>query len=182
MAGRIIGDGITCPAPFTGAWLASAAAAIEILLHIPLRIRNLQELRIGQELRLTAVTARRWRGELSVNYVRVKNKEPLSMPLGADTIALLRDYLENHRGSLANASTNWFFPGAASPERPRDKQAFGQAISEAIQEFVGVRVNRMRSAPLPGPLSSRQTRAASTTSAPSSATRASRRPSSTTGG
>ncbi len=108
---------------------------------MPLRIKNLQELRLGQELRLTAVAARRWRGDLRVSYVRTKTKEPLSMPLGADTIALLRDYVENYRGNLANAQTSWLFPGSASTDRPRDKQAFGQAISEVIQDFVGVRVN-----------------------------------------
>ena len=129
------------PNPLNAAWLASAAAAIEVLLHVPMRIRNLQELRIGQELRLTSVGLRRWRGELTISYVKIKNKVPLSMPLGDETIALLRDYLENFRGSLANASTTWLFPGEASPDRPRDKQAFGQAISEVIQDYVGVRVN-----------------------------------------
>jgi len=43
---------VHAPKPIEAAWLAGIAVAIEILLHIPLRISNLVTIRIGKELTL----------------------------------------------------------------------------------------------------------------------------------
>jgi integrase len=129
------------PRPIDAAWLASVAVAIEILLHAPMRIKNLQHLQIGQGLRLASTGRGRWSGTILVAGVTTKNGIGLEVPLEAETITLLREYLEEHRGALPHADTAWLFPGEASPDRPRNKGAFGLAITEGIHAIVGLRIN-----------------------------------------
>ena len=129
------------PQPGAAAWMAATAVSVEILLHAPMRLVNLQQLRIGQELQLAQVNRTAWRGTIFVAGVRVKNQRRLEVPLGPESIALLREYLDLHRPALPCPEGVWLFPGQRDPQQPRHKGAFGQAITEAIAQYLGVRVN-----------------------------------------
>jgi len=132
---------IGSPQPEAAAWLAATAVAIEILLHAPMRLENLQHIRLGTELQLTRVNSNRWRGTIFLDGMFVKNKRRLEVPLQAETIALLRRYLDDYRPNLPAAESIWLFPGKGGPEKPRHKGAFGQAITESIEQYVGIRLN-----------------------------------------
>jgi hypothetical protein len=64
-----------------------------------------------------------------------------SMESIVNAIALLRGYMDGHRPALPHASAVWLFPGQASPDAPRHKGSFGQAITGAIEQYVGIRLN-----------------------------------------
>jgi len=129
------------PRPTEAGYLAGIAVVIEVLLHAPMRRDNLLHLRIGHELRLAAIGRGKWRGTICIAGEAVKNRRRIEFPLEADSIALIRDYLDDFRPALPNADTEWLFPGQAGRDRPRNKTSFGTAISQTIHEHVGVRVN-----------------------------------------
>ncbi len=129
------------PRPVEAAWLASLAVAIEILLIAPIRLANLQALRIGQEVRLADSARGRWRGSICIDADKVKNRRALEFPIGPDSAALIHRYLSAFRVSLPNADSNWLFPGAGLDRGPRDKASFGVAIAEITEQHVGMRVN-----------------------------------------
>ena len=131
---------VHAPKPIEAAWLAGIAVAIEISLHLPLRIANLVRLRIGKELTL-AKGARDWQGRILIHPEATKNSIGHDVHLPRETTALIREYLNDFRKHLPNAETDWLFPGRASPDQPRDKPTFGVAISETIERFVGLRIN-----------------------------------------
>ena len=129
------------PQPEAAAWLAATATAIEILFHAPMRLANLQHLRIGINLQLAQVNRTSWRGTIMLDGTQVKNKRRLEVPLQPETIAVVREYLDEHRPNLPSADSVWLFPGQGGSAQPRHKGAFGQAITEAIEQYVGIRVN-----------------------------------------
>jgi integrase len=143
-----IGDGlpnrsgkVRPPQPEAAAWLAATAVAIEILLHAPMRLINLQTLRLGTELQLSQVSRKQYRGTIFLAAASVKNTRRLEVPLQSETIALIRTYLDRHRPLLPCPDSPWLFPGQGGPDRPRHKGAFGQAITEAVEQWVGIRLN-----------------------------------------
>lgn len=127
--------------PDEAAWLMATAVAIEILLHAPMRLKNLQHLRVGQELLLAKAGRSSWRGTILVDASDVKNGCGIEVPLGSQTIALLRAYQDQFRPVLPNANTPWLFPGQGEGSAPRHKGAFGQAITNAVHQYVGLRIN-----------------------------------------
>lgn len=137
-------QGVThAPRPHEAAWLAGVAVAIEISLHAPLRLENLTHLRLGEELTLTpgTGTGRQGRALLRVSEDQVKNGRVLEFLLEGDSLRLLRDYLDHYRPLLTHAAGVWLFPGHASAAAPRNKNSFGRAITDAVHQHVGVRMN-----------------------------------------
>lgn len=124
-----------------GAWLAQTAVAIEILLNAPVRMKNLHEMRLGHELRLTQTSRTRWVGLILVDETQAKNRRGVEFPLAPDTIALLRRYCEGFRSLLPNRDTNWLFPGNAGPDKPRSPSSLGDAIANTIHQYVGIRMH-----------------------------------------
>ena len=132
---------VHAPKPIDAAWLATLAAAIEIELHLPLRIRNLVELRLGEEITLAKAPSGKWRGQIRVDASVTKNGIGVATELNGESLQLVRTYLDEYRSNLPNADTNWLFPGKSSPLKPRDKATFGAAIAETVHQYVGFRVN-----------------------------------------
>jgi integrase len=132
---------VHAPKPIDAAWLATLAAAIEIELHLPLRIRNLVELRLGEEITLAKAPSGKWRGQIRVDASVTKNGIGVATELNGESLQLVRTYLDEYRSNLPNAHTNWLFPGKSSPLKPRDKATFGAAIAETVHQYVGFRVN-----------------------------------------
>ena len=129
------------PRPEEAAWLAATATAIEILLHAPMRLTNLQNLRIGEELQIAQVRRAHWKATIFVAGTRVKGKRSIEIELVRESIDLIREYIDGLRSNLPNAGSNWLFPGRGNSENPRHKGAFGQAITETIESYIGLRVN-----------------------------------------
>jgi integrase len=129
------------PRPQEAGWLSQVAVAIEILLNAPVRMANLHTMRLGQELRLTQVTRSRWRGLILVDETQSKNNRGVEFPLAPETVALLRRHLDEFRPLLPNVETDWLFSGAATPDRPRHPSSLGDAITNTIYQYVGLRMN-----------------------------------------
>ena len=128
------------PQPVRAAWLASVAIGIEIELHLPLRLEDLTNLRLGHEIRLASASGSRERGTLYIEQT-AKTRVGIQAPLQPETMRRLREYLDKFRPLLPNAQSTWLFPGENSADEPRNKVAFGTAIGDAVAQFIGLRIN-----------------------------------------
>ena len=132
--------GVHLPHPERAAWLASIAIAIEIELHLPIRMEDLNHLRLGHEVRLIQSGGSRWQGSLHIEQT-AKTGMGIQANLQPETLQMLREYLDVFRPLLPNAHGVWLFPGEKSAVEPRNKSAFGTAITENVAQFIGIRVN-----------------------------------------
>jgi integrase len=112
------------------------AAAVELLLHVPLRMKNLRELRIGVELR---------RGpgrfmSLAIPGDQVKNDLPINACLPEHVARLITLYLDHYRPLLTTGAEDWLFPGA-SPGAAKTEDGLRGQIQKAIAERCGLRFN-----------------------------------------
>ena len=120
--------------------LAMAAVAIEFELNIPLRITNLTELRLGQHLKRLDPRSGRI-SLLSLQEWEVKNEVVIERPIDPELGAFLDRYIKDFRGIDASPENQWLFPAANGDDAPRSIDGMRYAITEAIAEHVGVRVN-----------------------------------------
>jgi integrase len=126
--------------PKKAAWLASVAAAIEIELHCPLRLKNLANLRIGTHLQSSQGRGERFT-HIVVEPTEVKNGRRIEWELEASTFRLLGRYLREFRPFIARPGSDWLFPNRDRPDRPRSKGSLTKALECAVHEHVGVRLN-----------------------------------------
>jgi hypothetical protein len=117
-----------------GARLAQTAAAIEILLMAPLRIKNLANLdlernlvRLGEELHIV------------IEPDEVKNRQQLQFPLPPKSALLIDHYVREYRPMLAMRDNAALFPGRTSG--PKRQQVLGKQISRSIHSYTGLEVN-----------------------------------------
>jgi integrase len=120
------------------AWTAATAAAIEISLNLPLRVTDLASLRIGHELQLRETSRGRWSARLRVETR--KTSKIVETELGADSVRLLREYLDAFRPLAPHAGSSWLFPSRDHADRPRTAHHFSEAIGAAVHRHCGVRV------------------------------------------
>jgi integrase len=124
------------PNPRRGAVRAQMAAAIEILLMAPIRMRNLVNLDIERHLfRLGQSVALR----IVVGAEDVKNEEPLDHPLPPESVTLIDTYIEKFRRHLASTNCTALFPGIGGGSKNKD--FFGTQISRTVRAHTGLRVN-----------------------------------------
>ena len=92
-----------------GARLLRGAVALEVLIMAPIRISNLQHLRLGEDLLPGP------RGGLTIALAagRTKNRQPFEAVLPKDSARLLNSYLERYQPLLAEKRCPWLFPNAA---------------------------------------------------------------------
>ncbi len=126
------------PRRHEAAWLAGIAVAVEIELHLPLRMLNLQRLRLGQEVVALPESRQRKIFVIRVDGAQVKNRQGVEATLTGPSAILMEDYLANFRALLPHAGGIWLFPGALGTEAPRDKVSFGRAITDVIHRHVGI--------------------------------------------
>lgn len=129
------------PRPVEAAWTASVAVAIDLTMYTALRIGELSALRLGDEVELLAGDARRPRAMVRTNAARNKTGATRDIPLEGQVVKRLRRYLDVHRPALPHAETKWLFPGRESADQPRHKLSLSQAITDAIHQHVGIRMN-----------------------------------------
>jgi integrase len=123
-----------------GNWMAALAVAIEIELHLPLRILDLTRLRLGQELFVTRASGRSL-PEVHLRVVANKNGRLVETWLRGEAARLVVEYLEDFRPLGPHPTTAWVFPNRDREDGARAEGGFSEAIADIIHEHTGVRVN-----------------------------------------
>lgn len=121
--------------PLRAAKRMERAVAVEILIHCGLRLKTLRTLEL---------TDFHWSAEskciLFVIPAKTKmDNRPLEFELGADTVVLLRTFLEKHRSLLPGSEGPYLFPGKNGGAR--SKNAMYEAITSSLKRETGLEVN-----------------------------------------
>jgi integrase len=116
----------------------STLIALEILVHVPLRIGNLAALCIGETLLLPP---RGQPGEAVIFIPRrkVKNRYPLQFVLTEEATGLVRYYVDNVKPLLEDEPTNLLFPNKSGGAKRSD--TLSKQISALVEEKVGIDFN-----------------------------------------
>jgi len=132
-------DGDRSPAPMRAAWLAALAVAIEVELHLPIRVLDLASLDMDRHLaRLDKGRAEeRWHLGLNAR----KNGMRIETELSHESAAVLREYVEVFRPLGPHADTRWLFPHRDRADIPRPEGHFSEAISEQIRRHTGIEMH-----------------------------------------
>ncbi len=126
--------------PFEAARLARVAAAIELLLHVPLRNRNLTELRLGVHLRYGDAGRKRI-SHLVVEFHETKNSYDGEWAVGPELAVFLDRYIQRFRPILAMAGGDWLFPAGFGKSGPLSPVAMAQQIARVVADEVGAIIN-----------------------------------------
>jgi len=120
--------------------LAALATAVEIQLHLPIRMQNLSQLQIGRHL--VKLDGRRERfTHLIIESSETKTSIPSECGLQKETAKLIERYVTAFRPFLPNSQGDFLFPGRFSAENSRGKSGLGRAISKIIRQEIGVDMN-----------------------------------------
>ena len=118
---------------------AMMAVAIEIELNKPLRLANLVQLRLGEELQFTDPRLQR-PTRLAIRSQGVKNNVNIDWPISKQLGNLIAHYLRHHRVNLARADTAWLFPGCRS-DGSRHPGTVRASIKDIIAEHIGLHIH-----------------------------------------
>ncbi|MDG1179523.1 MAG: tyrosine-type recombinase/integrase [Gammaproteobacteria bacterium] len=113
--------------------LIQAAVAIEILTFAPMRLANLQRLRIDEHIS--------WQdGCLRLNIPReqVKNDQALDFPIPSCASKRIRKYIKDCRPSLAEPGNPYLFPGKMG--NPKDSSCLRDQIHNTLWNEAGIRL------------------------------------------
>ena len=126
------------PDPGQAARLAATAVAIEIELHLPLRVLDLAALHLGVDLTQTDQGRRdqRWRIALNAR----KNGRRVETELVGKSAALLSEYVDKFKPLGPHPGSAWLFPHRDKQDH-RPEGHFSEAISHQIQRLTGVDMN-----------------------------------------
>ena len=116
-----------------GALAMELAVAIAILRHVPLRIRNLAELRIGQELYRPGGPRSPWL--IDIPPEQVKNSVPLFYELSQRATPVLDRLISHFRPLRAESGNPYLFPVGSTH---KDPHSLSQQIRRAIADWVGI--------------------------------------------
>jgi integrase len=123
--------------PYEAALTAMHAAALEILLFLPIRRQNLLELRLDTHLRRPnsggLISA------INVPARMVKNKEAIAWPVDPDSARLLDSYIKKYRPLLAEPGNEYLFPGIGGSHR--NAAEFGHELSRRVETQIGAQFN-----------------------------------------
>ena len=86
--------------------LVQSAVAIEILTFAPMRLSNLQGLRLDEHINWMGQRAR-----IAIPRQQVKNNQSLEYLLPESLSKRIKDYLSDHRGYLGDSDSPYLFPG-----------------------------------------------------------------------
>ncbi|RDD61252.1 tyrosine-type recombinase/integrase [Ferruginivarius sediminum] len=120
------------------AYRVRSALAIEILLVLPLRIRNLVQLRIDANIHRTQANGK-GRTFIHIPGLEVKNGETLQVELPTRTAQLLDLYLTHYRPLLVRDNGDWLFPGQKGGHQ--HIAAFGTYLKNVIRRETGLAVH-----------------------------------------
>ena len=120
--------------PHRDALLAQMAAAVEILLMAPIRLRNLLALEFGVNLIEAGATL-----HIAFEEHETKNRGVMDIPLPPETAALIKEYRDRHLVHLAGPGQGHLFPGAKSGSKSRS--GFRTQLSRTILRHTGLEMN-----------------------------------------
>ena len=124
-------------APVKAAVTAQLAVAIGILIFAPVRLGNLVQIRLDQNLIKP--------GGLNAPYMLVfpdydvKNRVNLEFPFDEELTALIDEYVHQFRSTLLRGSNElWLFPGESGG--CKDAKTFSGQITERVEKATGLRI------------------------------------------
>ena len=124
-------------APVKAAVTAQLAVAIAILIFAPVRLGNLVQIRLDQNLIKP--------GGLNAPYMLVfpdydvKNRVNLEFPFIDELTTLIDEYVHQFRSTLLRGSNElWLFPGESGG--CKDAKTFSGQISERVEKATGLRI------------------------------------------
>jgi integrase len=110
------------------------ALAISTLLATGMRAKNLRQLRLDQNFRRAGK-----RVFVFLPAAETKTHAELELELPPETIALLDEFLAEHRGFLPCAKGPWLFPGTKGG--PRSYSALHGAVSRPLRRHAGIEIS-----------------------------------------
>lgn len=126
--------GVTKPTPHQ-ALLMQRACLLEILLHVPVRIKNAAGLHLGTTiLRPAGGKEGRWR--ISIPCAEVKNHVPIDALLGEETSALIARYVDVFRPVLIGAPTPALF--VSMGQGAKGSPALSHQLARFIRSEIGL--------------------------------------------
>lgn len=125
--------------PEMAATIACRALVLELLTIFPLRVSNLQNLRLDTHLQRLDP-----RGHiithLAIDGAETKNEVRFLWPLPANTSKMIETYIAEFRPTIAPSDNLYLFPGRIS-NRPMNLTTIQGGLAKVTSEHVGVRVN-----------------------------------------
>jgi integrase len=117
-----------------GSLLAQSAVALDILIFAPMRINNLDNLRVDQHLGWSKKRLR-----ISIPADEVKNTEQLDFLLPETVSAGIADYMKNWRTLYFPRPSPYLFPGRKGG--PKDLSALRRQITQVLFKHTGIRLS-----------------------------------------
>lgn len=124
----------------SGAWTASLAVAVEILLRCPMRLSNLVELRFGHEI-VHLGSGKQRHTHFLISADSSKTGEPLQWPINPELSVLIELFATEYRRVIGGAGSEYLFAGRDHAERPRAGCGLGTAITRAFREYIGIELH-----------------------------------------
>jgi site-specific recombinase XerD len=119
------------------ATIALYGAAIEILISTAIRVKNLTNLKIRENLIMP--NDPRGQAIVWVPGEDVKNGNTIEVRLSQSGTKLMRRYLEDFRPNISEAPSGWLFPNRAGQRR--NIVGFSAAISDVIYRQTGLEMH-----------------------------------------
>lgn len=113
--------------------LVQASVAIEILMFAPMRISNLQGLRLDEHISWQANRAR-----INIPRQQVKNDQALDFLLPESVSKRIKRYIDGSRRHLISAANPFLFPGRNG--KPKDRSALRNQIENTLWKEAGIRL------------------------------------------
>jgi integrase len=123
--------------PYEAALMAMYAAALEVLLFLPLRRGNLLQLKLDANLRRPSPNASI--SEVFIPAHMVKNQRAIHWPVELESARLLETNIRKHRPLLAKAGNDFLFPGIGDSHR--DAAEFSDQLSKRVASEIGAAFN-----------------------------------------
>jgi len=117
-----------------GSLLAQSSVLLDILIHAPMRITNLQNLHIDRHIGWSQHRLR-----ISIPPAEVKNSEQLDYLLPEGISARIYDYMKNWRPLFFPASNPYLFPGRNG--LPKEITALRRQITNSLFKQTGIRLS-----------------------------------------
>ena len=113
--------------------LVQAAVAIEILMFAPMRISNLQGLRLDEHISWQANRVR-----INIPRQQVKNNQALDFLLPESVSKRIKRYIDGSRRYLTSTANPFLFPGQNG--KPKDSSALRNQIEKTLWKEAGIRL------------------------------------------
>lgn len=137
LPGALLAQAVKTPQPGARqALLVQTGLAIEMLLTAPMRLGNLQPLRLGVHL----VRGPAGKMQLIISGEEVKNGVPIASQLPPEFCRLLDIYVKRFRPLIGAKGGDWLFPGK-SASQPKSADGLRAAIETTTAKWIDVKLN-----------------------------------------